>query len=238
MYFIILNNNIKGNSMNDMQIISIVNFVRGGKSSIARLLAEKANTSILNFDPKRNGEFYNAVKTNNIPEDAKITRNKNSIEIEADTEIMTLKSSSNMFICDFGGRFDERINEFKSDIYIVPFMDDFESISESIRATKYILSGNPQANIIHILNMAMCSDRGERKDFEDGYISLMNTNSLSHIEYIKMPRSKLVKKLINEKLKKKDIQGTSKFLELGAYKNINKFIEKLVYTINKQLGEN
>lgn len=222
-----------------MEIISIVNFVRGGKSSIARLLAEKANTSILNFDTKRNGEFYNAVKTNNIPDDAKITRNKDSIEIETDTEIMTLKSSSDMFICDFGGRFDERINEFKSDMYIVPMMDDFESISESIRATKYILNGNPQAKILHVLNMVMCSDKEEKADFEDAYLKLMVSNSLSHIEYIKMPRSKLIKKLINEKLKKQDIQGTSKFLEKGAYKNINKFLDRLMNSIdtNNTQGE-
>lgn len=222
-----------------MEIISIVNFVRGGKSSIARLLAEKANTSILNFDTKRNGEFYNAVKTNNIPDDAKITRNKDSIEIETDTEIMTLKSSSNMFICDFGGRFDERINEFKSDMYIVPMMDDFESISESIRATKYILNGNPQAKILHVLNLVMCSDKEEKADFEDAYLKLMVSNSLSHIEYIKMPRSKLIKKLINEKLKKQDIQGTSKFLEKGAYKNINKFLDRLMNSIdtNNTQGE-
>ena len=221
----------------NMKIISIVNFVRGGKSSIARLLAEKSNTSILNFDPKRNGEFYNAVKTNNIPEDAKITRYSDSIEIEADTEIMVLKSNSNMFICDFGGRFDERINEFKSDVYIIPMMDDFESISESIRATKFILSSNPKANILHVLNMVMCSDKEEKLDFEKGYKELMLSNNLSHIEYIKMPRSKLVKKLVNEKLKKHDIQGTSKFLEKGAYKNINKFIDKLVEYINKKIGE-
>ena len=220
-----------------MQIISIVNFVRGGKSSIARLLAEKANTSILNFDPKRNGEFYNAVKTNNIPEDAKITRHKDNIEIEVDTEIMVLKSSSNMFICDFGGRFDERINEFKSDVYIIPMMDDFESISESIRATKFILSANPEANILHVLNMVMCSDKQEKQDFENGYKKLMDINNLGHIEYIKMPRSKLIKKIINEKLKKQAIQGTSKFLEKGAYKNINKFIDKLMKHINQKIGD-
>jgi len=221
-----------------MKVISIVNFVRGGKSSIARLLAEKANTSILNFDPKRNGEFYNAVKTNNIPEDAKITRHRDCIEIEADTEIMTLKSSSNMFICDFGGRFDERINEFKSDIYIIPMMDDFESISESIKATKYIYSGNPKAQILHILNMVMCSDREEKIAFEEAYKNLMDLSNLSHIEYIKMPRSKLIKKLVNEKLRKRDIQGNSKFLEKGAYKNINKFVDKLMKYINTSLGGN
>ena len=38
--------------MEKLRIISIVNFVRGGKSSISRLLAEKLNTTILNFDKK------------------------------------------------------------------------------------------------------------------------------------------------------------------------------------------
>ncbi len=220
-----------------MKIISVVNFLKGGKSSIARLLAEKANTSILNFDPNRNGEFYNAIKTNNIPEDANITRTTDSIEIETKSEIMTLKSSSNMFICDFGGRFDERINEFKSDVYIIPMFDDFESISESIRATKYILKGNPQAKILHVLNMVMCADKEEKEDFEKGYNALIEEHNVINIEYLKMPRSKLVKKLVNEKVKKIDIQGNSKFLEKGAYKNINKFIDKLYASINKPLGE-
>jgi len=50
-----------------MKVISIVNFVRGGKSSIARLLAEKANTSILNFDPKRNGGILQCSKDKQHP---------------------------------------------------------------------------------------------------------------------------------------------------------------------------
>jgi len=214
-----------------MKVVSIVNFVRGGKSSIARLLAEAANTSILNFDPKRNGEFYNAVKTNNIPEESKITRYDDRFEIETDSEIMTLKTNSNMFICDFGGRFDDRINDFASDLYIIPMMDDFESISESIRATKYILSGNPDANILHILNMVMCSDKAEKKEFEASYKRLMELNSLGYIEYIKMPRSKLIKRLVNDKTRKKDIVGNSKFLEKGAYKNISKFVDALMTKI-------
>jgi hypothetical protein len=214
-----------------MKVVSIVNFVRGGKSSIARLLAEAANTSILNFDPKRNGEFYNAVKTNNIPEESKIIRYDDRFEIETDSEIMTLKTNSNMFICDFGGRFDDRINDFASDLYIIPMMDDFESISESIRATKYILSGNPDANILHILNMVMCSDKAEKKEFEASYKRLMELNSLGYIEYIKMPRSKLIKRLVNDKTRKKDIVGNSKFLEKGVYKNISKFVDALMTKI-------
>jgi hypothetical protein len=220
--------------MEDMRIISVVNFVRGGKSSIARLLAEKANTSILNFDPKRNGEFYNAVITNNIPDNAKITRNKNSIEIEADTEIITLKSSSNMFICDFGGRFDERINEFKSDIYILPMQDDFESINETVRATKYILSKNRDANIIHVLNMYGCTTKKKKETFESEYKELMILNGLKDITYHIMPSSELIKKIVNNRMKITEIIGNSKFLENGAYKNILTFVDDLIKTINRR----
>ena len=214
-----------------MKVVSIVNFVRGGKSSIARLLAEAANTSILAFDPKRNGEFYNAIKTNNIPEKSKITRYDDRFKIETDSEIITIKTNSNMLICDFGGRFDDRINDFDSDLYIIPMMDDFESISESIRATKYILSANPDANILHILNMVMCNDKSEKKEFEASYKRLMELNNLGYIEYIKMPRSKLIKRLVNDKTRKKDIVGNSKFLEKGAYKNISKFVDALMTKI-------
>lgn len=220
--------------MNDMQIISIVNFVRGGKSSIARLLSEKLNTSILNFDPKRNGEFYNAVKTNNIPDDAKITRNKDSIEIEAATEIMTLKSSSNMFICDFGGRFDERIKAFKSDIYILPMQDDFESINETVRATKYILNNNKDAYIIHVLNMYGCTTKKKKETFESEYKELMILNRLKKIPYHIMPSSELIKKIVNNRMKITEITGNSKFLENGAYKHILAFADDLIKTINRR----
>lgn len=216
-----------------MKIISTVNFVRGGKSSIARLLAEKLGTTILNFDPKRDGEFYNAIKTTNIPESSKISRTPEGLNIETDEEFMTLSSKSNKFVCDFGGRFDERINDFPSDVYIVPMMDDFESISESIRATKFILNNNPKAKIIHVLNLAMCSSKEDREDFISGYTSLMIVNKLSDINYLVMPKSKLIKRLVNDKTKRTDIIGNSAFLEKGAYKNILGFVDDLVNELEK-----
>lgn len=219
-----------------MKIISIVNFVRGGKSSIARLLAEKLDTSILNFDPKRDAKFYNAIKTMNIPDDATITRVGEELRIETHEDIIKISSKSNMFVCDFGGRFDERINEFTSDIYIMPTMDDFESISETIKATKYILKGNQNAKILHILNMAMCINKKERKDFISDYQELMVNNKLKDIPFIPMPRSKLIKRLVNDCLKKSDIIGDSKFLALGSYKGINKFTDTLVDIIKKEIG--
>jgi hypothetical protein len=211
-------------------IISIVNFVRGGKSSISRLLAEKLNTSILNFDPQRDSEFYNAVPTNNIPHNSKIKRHMDKLEIETPTQIIEISSSSNMFICDFGGRFDERIKDFESDLYIIPTMDDFESICETVKATKYILKYNPNAKIIHILNMAMCIAQKEKLDFEKGYKENMTQNNIN-LPYLIMPRSNLLKKMINAGKKTNDIIDTK--ISEHSYKSINKFVEDLILKIKE-----
>jgi hypothetical protein len=218
-----------------MKLISIVNFVRGGKSSIARLLAEKLGTTILNFDPKRDSEFYNAIKTTNIPEDATIKRKSANLEVETQTEIIEISSTSNFFICDFGGRFDDRINEFHSDLYILPTMDDYESISETLRATKYILKNNPKAKIIHILNMAMCSSKAEKDDFKEGYFSNLKDNALEHIISLEMPRSKLLKKLVNDGVK--GSQVVDKNDNVIKYRSINRFTDDLIALIEKLIGE-
>jgi len=217
-----------------MKIISLVNFMRGGKSSLARLLAEKMETSILNFDPKRNAEFYNAVPTNNIPEDAKIIRNDDSIKVISKINTMTITSNKDMFICDFGGRFDTRINEFQSDVYILPMQYDFESINETIRATKYILSENENAFIIHVLNMYGCNSKKKRDTFKIDYEELIILNKLKDIPYHIMPSSELIAKIINNKMKISDIVGNSNFLKKGAYKNILTFVSELIETINRR----
>ncbi len=216
--------------MDKLRILSIVNFVRGGKSSISRLLAEKLNTSILNFDPQRDSEFYNAVPTNNIPHNSKIKRHTDKLEIETPKQIIEISSSSNMFICDFGGRFDERIKDFESDLYIIPTMDDFESICETIKATKYILKHNPNAKIIHILNMAMCVTQKEKIDFEKGYTENMTQNNIN-LPYLIMPRSNLLKKMINAGKKTNDIIDTK--ISEHSYKSINKFVEDLILKIKE-----
>ncbi|MDZ7819803.1 MAG: hypothetical protein U5K55_14845 [Aliarcobacter sp.] len=216
--------------MEELRIISIVNFVRGGKSSISRLLAEKLNTSILNFDPQRDSEFYNAVPTNNIPHNSKIKRLDDKLEIDTPKQVIEISSSSNMFICDFGGRFDERIKDFESDLYIIPTMDDFESICETVKATKYILKHNPDAKIIHILNMAMCITQKEKNDFIKGYTENMTQNKIN-LPYLIMPRSNLLKKMINAGKKTNDIIDTK--ISEHSYKSINKFVENLILKIKE-----
>lgn len=222
--------------MKNLKVVSFVNFVRGGKSSLARLMAEKLETSILNFDPKRDSEFYNAVKTVNIPENSKITKREGSIELETDENIISIASKSGLFVCDFGGRFDERIKEFESDLYILPTMDDFESISETVKATKYILKHNPQAKIIHVLNMAMCSNKAQREDFKHGYKAIIERNGLIDIPHLEMPKSTLFKKMVNHGIKEADIIGDNKLLRNGGYKSVLEFSDKLSKLITKEIN--
>ena len=224
-------------SKDELKIVSVVNFVRGGKSSISRLLAEKLNTTIMNFDPKRDSEFYNAVKTKNIPENSTIKRIENGLEIENEDEIITIKSNSNYFICDFGGRFDERINEFESDCYVIPMMDDYESISESIRATKYILEANPKAKIIHVLNMVMCQGKDEKEDFRKGYKQNLEENQLDKIPALEMPRSKLLKRIINDGVTENEIiNDTNTLIGKKSFRVIHEFTDKLINEIKKEIG--
>lgn len=218
-----------------LKTIALVNFIRGGKSSICRLLAEKLNTSILNFDPKRDSAFYNAINTVNIAENSIIRKKENSVEVETVDAISEYTSKSEYFVCDFGGRFDERLKDFESDIYILPTMDDFESISETIKATKYILKHNPAAKIIHVLNLAQCFNIEEKEEFRTGYAALISKNNLDHIPSLEMPRSKLVKKIVNEGIKENDVIGDNKSLRKGGYRNINNFIETLIKMIEKEI---
>lgn len=218
-----------------LKLISVVNFVRGGKSSISRLLAEKLGTSILNFDPKRDSEHYNVIKTTNVLENSTITKVDDYLELETENEIMQISSKTNFFICDFGGRFDERIGEFESDLYILPTMFDYESISETIRATKYILKHNPKAKIVHILNMAMCSNAKEKAEFREGYLSNIETNRVYDINYLEMPKSSLVRDLVNKGVKRADIIGNNQFLAKGGHRHINKFVNDLVDLIEKEM---
>jgi hypothetical protein len=222
--------------MKKLKVISLVNFVRGGKSSLARLLAENFETSILNFDPKRDSEFYNAISTVNIPEDSKITKSEDKISLETSDRIIEIESKTGLFICDFGGRFDERINEFESDLYILPTMHDFESISETVKATKYILKHNPEAKIIHVLNMAMCSSKAKREDFKHGYKAIIERNSLSQIPSIEMPRSTLFEKMVNHGIKESDIIGDNSFLRNGGYRGVIAFSDKLIKLIKKEIN--
>ena len=142
-----------------MILITTANFRSGGKSSIARLLAEKLNTTILNFDKKRDSEAYNVVSTINIPENKSIERKEDCLILRDKTTEQTIKTKSNYLICDLGGYFDERLVDLKSDFYIIPSFDDYESISESMRTAHYILKNNIKAKIIFVLNGAFIVDK-------------------------------------------------------------------------------
>lgn len=218
-----------------LKIISVVNFVRGGKSSISRLLAEKLKTTILNFDPNRNSEFYNAVKTVNIEANSTVTKKKNILSIETQEDIFEISSKSNFLLCDFGGRFDERINEFKSDVYILPMMDDFESIRETMRATSFVLSNNPDAKIIHVLNMAQAHSKKEKEDFREGYKNNLEAKGLfGRVESLEMPRSQLLKELVNKGIHSYEIK--TKNHNIKNYPNINKFLNELIKLIKEEIG--
>ena len=82
-----------------MVLITTANFRSGGKSSIARLLAEKLNTTILNFDKKRDSEAYNVVSTINIPENKSIERKEDCLILRDKTTEQTIKTKSNYLIC-------------------------------------------------------------------------------------------------------------------------------------------
>ncbi len=221
--------------MKPIKLISVVNFIRGGKSSTARILAEKLNTTILNFDPKRDSAFYNAVKTTNIAEQSTVKKNKNNLVIETEDEVFEISSTSNLFVCDFGGRFDERINEFESDIYIIPTMKDFESINETMRATKYILKSNPNAKIIHILNMAMCTNKNDKIAFREGFELNIQANKLKNIISLEMPRSNLFEKLVNNGIKGSEVKDKND--NVINYPSVNKFTNELIKLIEKEIGE-
>jgi len=215
--------------------ISLANFVRGGKSSIARKLAEELNTTILNFDPKRDSAYYNAVKTINIPDNSTIEKKKDSVIVETAKDIIEIKTKSEYILCDFGGRFDERLKTFHSDIFIIPTMDDYESISETIKATKYILKHSPDSKIIHILNMAMSFSKEEKEAFRRGYKEMITMNELSNIPFLEMPRSSLFKKIINEGKTESEIINEKDTLSKNSYRIVNKFITDLIKLIEGEL---
>lgn len=216
------------------KIVAVANLIRGGKSTIARFLAEILGTSIINFDPKRDAKFYNAIETTNVPENSTVVRKKNGLIIETDEYEIKISTKKEFLICDFGGKFDKRMIEFESDVYIIPIFDrDYESISETMRATKYILNFYPNANIIHVLNFYTCSNKKERTEFEEYFTELKIINGLKNIPLLKMPKSNLAQKIVNNKLKSNEIIGDSNFLKKGAYKNIIKFTDELINKIKE-----
>lgn len=209
----------------ELYIISIVNFIRGGKSSLARLLAEHHKTYVLNFDPHRNAENYNVVPTKNIPQNTTIKRNKEGLLITENNEDFQITINSDYLICDFGGRFDERINEFKSNCYIVPTCDDYESITETIKAIKFILKANKKAKIIPVLNLQNSPNGKKKKDAIEFFKDTLKVNKLGDLKIVYMPKSSLFESLVNNGKKKSELVDSLD--RPKRYPNVNKLISDL-----------
>ncbi|QKF77281.1 hypothetical protein [Arcobacter defluvii] len=209
-----------------MVLITIANLRSGGKSSIARLVAEKLNTTILNFDKKRNSEAYNVVSTINIPENKSITRKEDCLILKDKTTEQTIKTKSNYLICDLGGYFDERLVDLKSDFYIIPSFDDYESISESMRTAHFILKGNIKAKIIFVLNGAFIVDKTTKDEKIKEFQEHIEVNGFNRFTTLFLPKTTLMRKLVDMGTMKNDLKG--KFEQDIKYKNIDKFISKLV----------
>src|SRR5574344_1011536 len=209
-----------------MLLITKATLRSGGKSSIARLLAEILNTTILNFDKKRDSEAYNVVSTINIPENKSIIRNDDSLILRDKITEQTIRTKSNFLICDLGGYFDERLVDLKSDFYIIPSFDDYESISESMRTAHYILKNHIQAKIIFILNGAFIVDKTTKDEKIKEFKEHIEVNGFVRFPTLFLPKTTLMRKLVDENSKKDDIKG--KFEQNIKYKNVDKLIDELV----------
>ncbi|PWE20296.1 hypothetical protein [Aliarcobacter skirrowii] len=209
-----------------MKLITLANLRSGGKSSIARLLAEKLNSTILNFDKKRDSEAYNAISTINIPENKTIQREENSLILRDNKTEQTITTKSDYLICDLGGYFDERLLDLKSDFYIIPSFDDYESISESMRTAHLILKSNIKAKIIFVLNGAFITDKNIREEKIKEFNEHIEVNGFIRFPLLYLPKTNLMRRLVDEAAKQKELKN--KFEQEIKYINIDKFLEELI----------
>ncbi|AXX85091.1 hypothetical protein [Aliarcobacter skirrowii] len=209
-----------------MKLITLANLRSGGKSSIARLLAEKLNSTILNFDKKRDSEAYNAISTINIPENKTIQREENSLILRDSKTEQTITTKSDYLICDLGGYFDERLLDLKSDFYIIPSFDDYESISESMRTAHLILKSNIKAKIIFVLNGAFITDKNIKEEKIKEFNEHIEVNGFIRFPLLYLPKTNLMRRLVDEAAKQKELKN--KFEQEIKYINIDKFLEELI----------
>ena len=216
------------NTKRNFKIISFTNWKSGGKSSIARLLGEEFNTSILNFDKKRDSTYYNAITTINVDENKKVKRKDDYLELSYKTteERVTAKE---YLICDLGGYFDERIIDLESDIYIIPSFDDFESISETMKSAKFIKNHFEDAEIIFILNGAFIHDKKLKKEKLEEFEEHKEVNGFKNYKTLYLPHTKLMRKLVDEASKKNELKG--RFEQQVKYKKVDEFMKDLIKEI-------
>lgn len=213
-----------------MKLITLANLRSGGKSSIARLLAEKLNSTILNFDKKRDSEAYNAISTINISENKAIKREENSLILRDSKTEQKITTKSDYLICDLGGYFDERLIDLKSDFYIIPSFDDYESISESMRTAHLILKSNIKAKIIFVLNGAFITDKNIREEKIKEFNEHIEVNGFNRFPLLYLPKTNLMRRLVDEAAKQKELKN--KFEQEIKYINIDKFLDELITYFN------
>ena len=189
-------------------------------------MAEKLNSTILNFDKKRDSEAYNAISTINIPENKTIQREENSLILRDSKTEQTITTKSDYLICDLGGYFDERLLDLKSDFYIIPSFDDYESISESMRTAHLILKSNIKAKIIFVLNGAFITDKTIREEKIKEFNEHIEVNGFNRFPLLYLPKTNLMRRLVDEAAKQKELKN--KFEQEIKYINIDKFLEELI----------
>lgn len=218
-----------------MLLITTANFRSGGKSSIARLLAEILNTTILNFDKKRDSESYNAISTINIAENKSIIKKDDCLILQDDKTEQIIRTKSSYLICDLGGYFDERLVDLKSDFYIIPSFDDYESISESMRTAHLITKSNLKAKIIFVLNGAFISDKQIKDEKTKEFQEHIEVNGFIRFPLLYLPKTNLMRKLVDEASKKDDLKG--KYEQEIKYKNVDMFVDELVSLLGISNGK-
>src|SRR5574344_2564278 len=122
--------------------------------------------------------------------------------------------------------FDKRLVDLKSDFYIIPSFDDYESISESMRTAHYILKNHIQAKIIFILNGAFIVNKTTKDEKIKEFQEHIEVNGFNRFSTIFLPKTNLMRKLVDKGSTKNDLKG--KFEQEIKYKNVDKFIDELV----------
>ena len=122
--------------------------------------------------------------------------------------------------------FDKRLVDLKSDFYIIPSFDDYESISESMRTAHYILKNNIKAKIIFVLNGAFIVDKTTKDEKIKEFQEHIEVNGFNRFPTLFLPKTALMRKLVDENTKKDDLKN--KFEQNIKYKNVDKFVDELV----------
>ena len=115
--------------------------------------------------------------------------------------------------------------DLKSDFYIIPSFDDYESISESMRTAHYILKNNIKAKIIFVLNGAFIVDKTTKDEKIKEFQEHIEVNGFNRFPTLFLPKTALMRKLVDENTKKDDLKN--KFEQNIKYKNVDKFVDNL-----------